>query len=148
MEEHKLDPLDFAIEQATMKIFAQAEQRRRLAKKNEVVYTRRERDQELRERQARIAEQKFNEVRVIATATVSQLSSTVSSRSSNVSFVRDRHGMKHEKSGSRTGVTLPIMAALRKRDGWDLNCEHPKLLPRRLESQKVRGALQLPSTSP
>ncbi len=64
MDESKLDPLEFAVEQATMTIFAQAEQRRRLAKKNEVVYTRRERDQEMAERQKRIAEQKFNEVSV------------------------------------------------------------------------------------
>lgn len=57
-----MEPLEFAIEQATMAIFAQAEQRRRLAKKNEVVYTRRERDQEIAARKARIADQKFNEV--------------------------------------------------------------------------------------
>ena len=54
--------LEWEVEKATMTIFAQAEQRRRLAKKNEVVYTRRERDQELAERKARVAEKMFNEV--------------------------------------------------------------------------------------
>ena len=45
VKEADLGPLDSAIDKESMKVFAQSEQRRRLAKRNEVVYTKRERKQ-------------------------------------------------------------------------------------------------------
>ena len=144
-----MDPLEFAIEQATMAIFAQAEQRRRLAKKNEVVYTRRERDQEIAARKARIADQKFNEVRTSFFAC--QLSACVGftnerlwmeSLSCVCPTLNDvcRRGMRLVTTVSTTGVTLRIWGVPKRNDGSVSKCGPLRSLPRQSRTPKVHFA--------